>query len=133
MTSGYSGKPLALKLGLAPGLRAASLRAPQSYSALLEAAPAHLDRMPEEPVEFLHAFYSWRENLEGEAADLVAAITPGGALWISWPKKASKIQTDITEQTLRDVILPLGLVDVKVCAVDEVWSALLFRHRRKAK
>ena len=130
MTSGYSGKPLAQKLGLKPGLRAAALFAPHFYEDWVQQPIQRLEELPKEGYAFLHAFYTSRVDLEGDAPALRDALLPGGALWISWPKKASGVPSDVTEQTLRDVLLPLGIVDVKVCAVNEIWSGLLFRHRR---
>ena len=126
MTAGYSGTPLAKKLGLKPGMRAwfhdmpGSVRAeidPQAVGVSeQDAASAGLD--------YAHVFTADRATLERELAALRQLIAPAGTIWASWPKKAAKVPTDITEDTIRDIALPLGLVDVKVCAVDGTWSGL---------
>lgn len=133
MTAGYSGKPLAEKLGIKPGLQAAAIHAPDHYEWLIQQRILKLEEAPKEGFDFLHAFYMQRAQFEQEAESLSHSLNPGGALWVSWVKKSSGRETDLSENTLRDVLLPFGIVDVKVCAVDETWSALLFRHRRKSR
>lgn len=133
MTAGYSGTPLIKKLGLKPGLRVFFWNPPADYAATLGELPpdvtvaAKLDGL----FDFIQFFSTERSELQSQLPMLKAALKPTGLLWISWPKKAAKVPTDITEDVLREVILPSGLVDVKVCAVDAVWSGLKFVHRLK--
>ncbi|HEX8643241.1 MAG TPA: hypothetical protein VF702_04935 [Allosphingosinicella sp.] len=126
MTAGYSGRPLAGKLGLKPGQRAWRSGMPASVAAEIEEGmPGYsFAAEPEEGVELAHVFTASRAELEAEIARLRRLLDPAGTIWISWPKKASKVPTDITEDIVREIALPLGLVDVKVCAVDETWSGL---------
>src|SRR5579883_2692236 len=123
---GYSGKPLSQKLGLQPGQRVRLVQAPDDYWALCGFDPAAVTTVlrSNQPFDFGHVFTRVRAGLEHELPALVSAMDASGMLWISWPKKSAKVPTDITEGTLREVILPLGLVDVKVCAVTEIWSGL---------
>ena len=130
--AGYSGKSLAQKLGFTPQARAVAIHAPKGYGTWLGAHVAESDGVPSGTFDFVHAFYDGRATLAGDAAALVAILTPGGSLWVSWPKKSSGIRTDMTEQTLRDILLPLGVVDTKVCAVDDTWSGLKFMHRTRS-
>ena len=129
--SGYSGKSLASKLGLHPGSRVLTVAAPEGYRRLLGELPdgARLSERGGGPFDLVHLFVTTRVALAARLPALVARITPAGAIWVSWPKRAAPKQaamvpTDVTEDTVRAVALPLGLVDVKVCAVDEVWSGL---------
>ncbi|MBI4539754.1 MAG: DUF3052 domain-containing protein [Gemmatimonadetes bacterium] len=126
MPAGYSGQPLHRKLGLEPGLRAAVLNAPPSYWELLEEIPArvrfHKRIVP--GLDFVHLFVTATAELDRRLDQLRAAIRPQGMIWISWPKKASRRATDLTEDVVRRLALMHGLVDVKVCAVDDVWSGL---------
>ena len=126
MTAGYSGRPLAAKLGLKPGQRAWAHAMPDSVAAEIGTAlPGYRwEAEPEAGLEMAHVFTASRAELERALARLRPLIDPAGTIWVSWPKKASKVPTDITEETVREVALPLGLVDVKVCAVDEIWSGL---------
>ena len=133
MPAGYSGKPLIDKLGLQPGMRVLLLNAPRDYAALLEGDTSgveFLSSTARNPVDAIHSFFLRRSVLEQALPRLTALLKPGGMLWVSWPKKSSKVPTDITEDLLRAVILPTGLVDTKVCAVDETWSALKFMWRK---
>lgn len=137
VVSGYSGKTLAEKLGLRAGLRALLYQAPEHYPALLGSLASELDPVESaafnepETLDFAHAFFTEKEGLARDLAWLGNGIKRrGGMLWISWPKKASKVPTDITEESIRELALPLGLVDVKVCAVDEVWSGLKLVWRK---
>ena len=131
-TDGYSGTPLPKKLGLKAGQSAAFVALPASLEALAGAeAFAEVDRAdaadqlgPTAAHDVIHAFYTSAHELELALGCLKAAITPTGMIWISWPKKAAKLQTDITEDVIRRLALARGLVDVKVCAVDGVWSGL---------
>jgi hypothetical protein len=124
---GTSSRQLAEKLGIKPGSRVALLGAPPGYAATLGPLPigvvARL-RLGGDPFDLIQLFTRTLADLERRLPALERALEPDGALWISWPKRAAKIATDVTEDVVRDVALPRGLVDVKVCAVDAVWSAL---------
>ncbi len=130
---GYSGRPLAAKLGLKPGMTCWWLDMPQEVARLLqEQEPeTRLLASPEPGLACAHVFVSSRDCLEGELRRLRDLLDPGGMIWVSWPKRASKLPTDITEDTIREICLPLGLVDVKVCAVDAVWSGLKLMIRKE--
>jgi hypothetical protein len=130
--AGYSGKPLIEKLGLKPGQTLAVRDAPSHYQALVEPLPegARLLERYDPEAAIVHLFVDDRSGLEGRIAEAVAALPQGAALWVSWPKKTSSRFVDLTEDGVREVVLPTGLVDVKVCAVDEVWSGLKFLRRR---
>ena len=133
MTSGYSGTPLAQKLGLKPGMRAWFQNVPDSVRAEIDrdAPPIEWLELPEPPVEFAHIFVTSCAVLDCELRMLLPLLDPAGMIWASWPKKASRVPTDITEDVIRAVALPLHLVDVKVCAVDEIWSGLKLVVRRE--
>lgn len=124
MSAGYSGTPLARKLSLKPGQRAWFENMPDSVAA--EIGDAGVERLPAPaaPIDAAHLFVTRRAELADGIARLLPLLAPAGFLWVSWPKKASKVPTDITEDVIREVALPTGLVDVKVCAVDAVWSGL---------
>ena len=126
MPTGYSGTPLARKLGLKPGQRAWFADMPDSVRAEIDPAAIGLIPLaePEAGMDVAHIFVTTRADLERHVAGLRDRLSPEGMLWVSWPKKASKVPTDVTEDTIRAVALPTGLVDVKVCAVDDVWSGL---------
>jgi hypothetical protein len=126
MPAGYSGTPLAKKLGLKPGQRTWFADMPNSVCAEIdpEAIGLVLLDAPDPDLDAAHIFVTARADLERHVAELRERLAPDGMLWVSWPKKASKVPTDITEDTIRAVALPTGLVDVKVCAVDEIWSGL---------
>lgn len=124
--AGYSGTPLAKKLGFRPGLRVKTRRAPDDYAELVAPLPEGLvlgSRL-RGTVDILHVFVTRRAELEAGVRDGLSAISRDGAIWVSWPKKSSGVKSDVTEDVVREVALPLGLVDVKVCAVDDTWSAL---------
>lgn len=125
-TTGYSGTPLAKKLGIAIGCRLAVRNAPDNYETLLHPVPAGVcfDKKVSKQTAIVHVFADQKEELLAELVFLRDAIKPDGVIWVSWPKKASKVPTDITEDTIREMALPLGLVDVKVCAVSDIWSGL---------
>lgn len=133
MTSGYSGTPLAQKLGLKPGMRAWFQNVPDSVRAEIDRDSPPLKRLdlPEPPVEFAHIFVTSCAVLDCELRMLLPLLDSAGMIWVSWPKKASKVATDITEDIIRAVALPLHLVDVKVCAVDATWSGLKLVIRRE--
>ena len=126
MTSGYSGTPLANKLSLKDGMRLWWDGIPESVADEIEAHGLQLEMLaaPEAPIDAAHIFVTERAALEAKLHKLMPLLGSRGFLWVSWPKKAAKVPTDITEDTIREIALPLGLVDVKVCAVDEVWSGL---------
>jgi hypothetical protein len=123
---GYSGTPLAKKLGIAAGAKVVALRAPVDYAALVAPLPegAELSARIAASADLVHLFVERRAELEAELTRCRAKLRPEAPVWVSWPKKASKRPTDITEDVIRAVALPLGFVDVKVCAVDDVWSGL---------
>lgn len=133
--AGYSGTPLAKKLGIGPASRVCVLHAPASYRDLLgslapdfvfeAAADAHTD--------IVHLFVERKAMLQTELVLLRRTVRPDAAVWVSWPKKACRVPTDITEDTIRSVALPLGLVDVKVCAVSQVWSGLKLVVRKELR
>ena len=133
MTTGYSGTRLAQKLGLKPGMRAWFQNVPDRVRAEIDrdAPPLELLDLPEPPVQFAHLFVTSCAVLDCELRMLLPLIARDGTIWVSWPKKASKVPTDITEDVIRAVALPLHLVDVKVCAVDDIWSGLKLVIRRE--
>lgn len=124
--AGYSGKPLAAKLGVKPGWRVLVRSPPDGYRALLQGLPEGVT-LGEElagEVEMVHLFSRSRQELAASLPALLPRILQDGAIWVSWPKRASGVPTDMTEDAVRAAALPLGLVDVKVCAVDATWSGL---------
>ncbi len=131
--AGYSGTPLVQKLGLKPGLAAAILHPPRGYRGALGRVPPGLELRgtARGPLDFIQLFTKQRRELATRLPALKRALAPAGALWISWPKKASGVVTDLTEDVIRALALSHGLVDVKVCAVTEVWSGLKFVRRLK--
>ena len=134
MTAGYSGTPLAKKLSLKPGLRAWFDAMPASVEE--EIGDAGLDRLevPAPGLDAAHIFVTSRAEMETKLAALRPLLSPTGFIWVSWPKEASKVPTDITEDRIRDAILPAtDLVDVKVCAVDATWSGLKLMVRRERR
>lgn len=133
--AGYSGTPLARKLSLKDGQRVWWEDVPASVRTEIEESGLALNRLvaPEAPIEAAHIFVTARFRLEAALQRLLPLLAPAGFLWVSWPKKASKVPTDITEDVIREVALPLGLVDVKVCAVDATWSGLKLVIRRSPR
>ena len=132
MTAGYSGTPLAKKLSLKEGMRVWQEGMPESVIAEILSAGLQLQHLPkpEAPIDGAHIFVTERTVLEAQLHQLKPLLAPSGFIWVSWPKKASKVPTDITEDTIREVCLPMGLVDVKVCAIDATWSGLKLIQRR---
>lgn len=124
--TGYSGTPLAKKLGYKPACRAVALGAPADYLTLLEPLPASVrfGRHADDQTDLVHLFVTERAALAAHLTALRQTLKPEAAVWVSWPKKAAKVPTDITEDTIRQVALSLGFVDIKVCAVSAVWSGL---------
>jgi hypothetical protein len=131
--AGYSGTPLAQKLGIKAGQKVVTIDAPADYSKLLAPLPKEVSfvRKASAGAEFVHLFVSKRQALEKELKRLRKLIADTGLLWVSWPKKSSGVATDVTEDVVREVALPHGFVDVKVCAVDETWSGLKLMVRRE--
>jgi hypothetical protein len=127
--AGYSGKPLWQKLGLKPGMSCLPLNPPGPYQALVEGSQ-DIDFVEKGPADLVHLFCPLRADLEAGIGPALAQVSPGGMLWVSWPKKSSALFRDLTEDMLREVILPTGWVDVKVCAVDSDWSGLKFLRRK---
>lgn len=129
--AGYSGKPLVQKLGVKPGVTVAALNTPRNYAALLRPLPAGARIQPKlgRAAPFIHCFATRRADLARRFPALERALTPDGMVWISWPKGSSGVATDLTEGVVRTIGLATGLVDVKVCAVDDVWSGLKFVRR----
>ena len=133
--SGYSGTPLAQKLGIIAGCRLYTESAPANYLELLAPLPAQVQRVTRlsASTDVIHVFATRRATLARVLAGARARMRPDAALWASWPKKASGVPTDITEDTIRELALPLGLVDIKVCAVDATWSGLKLVIRKSAR
>jgi hypothetical protein len=133
--SGYSGTPLAKKLGLREGSRLFARAAPAHYAALLAPLPAgaRLVARLDESTDIIHVFAVRRAALTAALHSALRAMRPDAALWVSWPKRSSKVATDSTEDAIREVALPMTLVDIKVCAVDEVWSGLKLVIRKAAR
>ena len=132
--AGYSGTPLPRKLGIAEGDELALIGAPERFEDLLGELPGvsvHTDLADNARFDVIVRFVTWRAELEAELDRLRARMAPAAGLWIAWPKRASKVPTDMSEQVVRDIALPTGLVDNKVCAIDEVWSALRLVIRRE--
>ncbi len=136
MTSGYSGTPLPQKLGIREGQVVAVLRAPADFGATLGALPVGVTMrraLGTGALDLIIAFVKRRSELERDVATCRKRMTGAASLWIAWPKRSSGIATDVTENLLREVILPTGLVDNKVCAIDETWSGLRFVIRKELR
>jgi hypothetical protein len=134
-TAGYSGTPLVRKLGFKPGMRAHYVNAPDDLGTLLGELPDGvrvLARAADE-LDLALLFVTERRELERRLPGLQAKLRPAGMIWVGWPKRASKVATDVTEDVVRDVALPRGLVDVKVCAIDATWSGLKLVIRRELR
>jgi len=126
MPSGYSGTPLAKKLSLKDDMRVWRDGMPASVSEEIAAEGLQLQLLavPEAPIDAAHVFVTSRGELEAKLRELMPLLAPNGLIWVSWPKKASKVPGDITEDVIRDIALPMHLVDVKICSVDDIWSGL---------
>jgi hypothetical protein len=133
MTAGYSGTPLAKKLGIREGHTIVAIDPPTNYADLLEPMPADAEITEERRAEadMFHLFTNSRDRLFRGLAEARGLIKQDGAIWVSWYKKAAKLPTEITEDTVREAAFPLGLVDIKVCAVDEKWSGLKLVIRKE--
>ncbi|WP_159647656.1 DUF3052 family protein [Sphingorhabdus sp. 109] len=133
MASGYSDTPLAKKLSLKDGMRVWFLDMPDRVRADIEDSELTLseDEVPSPGLHSAHIFVTERNAMEKHLTTLRDMIDPAGQVWVSWPKKASKVETDISEDTIREVALPMGFVDIKVCAVNEIWSGLKLVIRKE--
>jgi hypothetical protein len=137
LTSGYSGTPLAKKLGIKQGQRVVMINAPDGFEEALEELPEnvrllhHAARTAADGCEMIIAFVTTREDLALLIAELAPSLLPDGSFWVAWPKKTSGVTTDMTEDRVRDVGLPTGMVDNKVCAIDETWSGLRLVVRKE--
>jgi hypothetical protein len=136
-SAGYSGTPLPTKLGIKPGMRVALLHAPDEIEETLGELPEGVRLQHglrrSQRVDLIVGFVKDREHLARNIPWLVTTLPPAGALWVAWPKRAAKIATDMTEDAVRDIALPLGWVDVKVCAIDGTWSGLKLVLRKKLR
>ncbi len=134
MPEGYSGTPLGKKLSLKPGLHVWFDAMPASVRAEIETTDLNELTEPQPDLDAAHIFVTEREDMEAKLTALRPLLAPSGFIWVSWPKKASNVPTNITEDTIRAVILPAtDLVDVKVCAVDAIWSGLKLMIRKSAR
>lgn len=133
--AGYSGTSLASKLGIKEHVRLLPVGAPSDYRRLLVPLPTgvRIDRRAGRAVDMAHLFATKQRDLKRRLSRLRASLRPDAAVWVSWPKKAAKVPTDITEDTVREAALPLGYVDVKVCAVTDVWSGLKLVVRKELR
>ncbi len=134
MPAGYSGTPLAKKLGLKQGGALWAKAMPGSVRTEIEGVlcPRYLSR-PVKGLPAAHIFHTGAAKLEADLKKLRSLLAPDGMVWVSWPKKVAKVETDISEDTIRKLALPLGYVDVKVCAVDETWSGLKLVIRKELR
>ncbi len=135
MSAGYSGTPLPRKLGLKPGMRVAWPTAPEHFAELLGPLPDGVQRKRRAvaPLDLAVVAGARRADLARRLPGLRAAIVPDGAVWAAWPKRASGVPSDMTEDVVRELAFPLGLVDVKVCAIDETWSGLRLVIRKELR
>ena len=133
VTPGYSGTPLPGKLGIKPGARVLAVDAPKTYRALVSPLPlkAALVSTLDDRVDIIHVFVTKKADLSRFLKSALGQMRSDAALWVSWPKRAAGVPTDVTENTIREVALPLGFVDIKVCAVDEIWSGLKLVIRKE--
>jgi hypothetical protein len=133
--AGYSGTPLSKKLGIGPGSVVHVVGAPPGYRESLEPLPDGVELVSRlsRTTDVVHVFSKKRADLGKRLATLRDKMRPDAAIWVSWPKKASRVATDLTEDVVRELALPLGLVDVKVCAVDDVWSGLKLVVRKELR
>ena len=133
--AGYSATPLARKLGIDKPMIVYTVDAPSAYREWLgELSPGvHLRTSPPKPLTAAHVFVTRKEQLKKRLSTLRKSIDPAGFVWVSWPKKSAKVATDVTEDTIRELALPQGWVDVKVCAVSDVWSGLKLVVRKSER
>jgi hypothetical protein len=132
-TTGYSGTPLSKKLGFKEHCLVLLIDAPKEYAQLVAPMPTGVQFVskPGRNVDIAHVFASRRSTLSKHFSRLRETLDVRASIWVSWPKKAAKVPTDVTENTIREVALPLGLVDIKVCAVTDVWSGLKLALRKE--
>jgi len=132
---GYSGTPLAKKLGIKPGYLVCAIEAPDDYAELLAPLPegVKFESRPSPLTNLAHLFVTHKSDLANHLGSLRRKLAPEATIWVSWPKQASKIPTTIKEDTIRELAFPLGLVDVKVCAVTAVWSGLKLVVRKELR
>jgi hypothetical protein len=135
--AGYSGTPLPKKLGIKPGMRVALLHAPDGIEETLGELPVgvrlqHGLRRGQQ-VDLILGFVTERNHLARNISRLVTTLPPDGALWVAWPKRAAKMTTDMTDDAVRDIALPMGWVDIKVCAIDATWTGLKLVLRRELR
>jgi hypothetical protein len=132
---GYSGTPLAKKLGIKPGTELLVINGPEDYQRLVEPLPdgVRIVSRVANSTDIVHVFVTSKAQLAKSLKVLRAKLRSDGAVWVSWPKKAAKVPTDVTDNTIREIALPLGFVDIKVCAVDEVWSGLKIVLRKELR
>jgi hypothetical protein len=125
---GYSGKPVMEKLGIKPGFFIFCAGAPAAYADIVGQLPAGVTMASaaKAPLDMVHLFATEAKGLAAKLRDYRKAIAPDGMIWVSWPKKSSGVATDLSDVVVRDTALPLGLVDIKVCAIDDTWSGLKF-------
>jgi hypothetical protein len=135
MPAGYSGTPLPKKLGITESTQVALIGAPSEYEALLGRLPVgtNLGAPLSQKTDLVHVFVTQREELAVHLAKLRRKLRDDAAVWVSWPKKASKVSTTVSEDVVRELALPLGFVDIKVCAVSEVWSGLKLVVRKELR
>jgi hypothetical protein len=133
--AGYSGTPLAGKLGFKPGMEVVVVESPPHYAQLVSPLPEGLrfSATASAATDIVHAFFTARAELAQALKRYRKTLSPNAAVWVSWPKKSARLPTDITEDVVREVALPLGFVDVKVCAVGEVWSGLKLVVRKELR
>lgn len=131
--AGYSGTPLVKKLGIKSGMRMHTMEAPKNYAQLLGDLPEDVQQLKtlKGNADFVHIFSKRMDELAEKFIRAKALLEKDGMIWISWPKKSSKVETDITEDRIRELVLKGGMVDVKVCAIDEIWSGLKIVYRLK--
>jgi hypothetical protein len=133
--SGTSAKSVVQKLGIKPGFRIFIAGAPAAYAGIVGELPADVTmaRSAKPPLDMVHLFATEAKGLAARLRDYRASIAPDGMIWVSWPKKSAGVATDLTDVVVRDTALPLGLVDIKVCAIDDTWSGLKFVIPKKLR
>jgi hypothetical protein len=133
--AGYSGTSLAAKLGIKTGSRVGLFQAPAGFEELLGELPGGVEVCRDldggEPLDVIVAFVTWRAELEARLGELRGQMAPACGLWIAWPKRAARVPTDMSDNVVREIALPTGLVDNKVCAIDDVWTGLRLVIRRE--
>jgi len=134
-TSGYSDTPLAKKLGIKQASRMFLVDAPEDYALLLDPLPqdVRFDSHPSHVIDIAHVFVTRKEDLKEHLVTLRNQLKPNAVVWVSWPKKAAKVPTSVSEDTVRELALPLGFVDIKVCAINEIWSGLKLVVRKELR